>query len=154
MWYPIRPRLKPVVCSPLPLRGGEQRDIPKTSGYPKGRRAKPFTEAVVITLVMWSSLGSIFLSARQHQLSDFNFIHRAAITPSGSCGMNTNRSLDCFKCRSEPDTCFHFVRSCRFIQICGVFPLMDSVLDTGVCVFVRGVQIAGKQRHRKTSPLN
>lgn len=69
------------------------------------------------------------LSLFKYKLPDFNFIHRTAITPSRSCGMNANGPLDCFKCRSEQDTSFHFVRNCHFLQgFFGGFVLIDSVL--------------------------
>lgn len=86
-------------------------------------------------LIMGSSLCSLLLSARQHQLSDFNFIHKAAITPSGSRRMNTNGSLDCFKCRSEPDTHFHFVRAVALYRDLWSIPSNQRWML--VCVFVR-----------------
>ena len=64
----------------------------------------------------WPSPRGVFPSARQRQLSDVNCAHRAAVAPSGSRGVNTNGPPGCFKCRSEPGTCFGFVRSCRFAR--------------------------------------
>lgn len=97
-------------------------------------RGTDFAEALPVPALIFS----LFLSERQPQLSNFNFIHTAAITPSGSRRMNTNGPLDCFKCRSEPGTCLHFVRSCsitlRFVECPPNGSLLVPSSDPGVCV--------------------
>lgn len=129
-------------------RGGTPREGLVT---PAGNRAQ-----LLLKLPLPALIFSLFLSVRQAQLSNFNFIHTAAITPSGSHGMNTNGPLDCFKCRSEPDTCLHFVRSCsitlRFVEFPPNGSLLVPASDAGVCVWVRAEETCQCQKGRCGQP--
>lgn len=103
----------------------QQRPFPQPGAAHKSCTKHPTpAEALPLPALIFS----LFLSVRQPQLSNFNFIHTAAITPSGSRRMNTNGPLDCFKCRSEPETCLHFVRSCSITLRLVEFPPNGSLL--------------------------